>query len=377
MDQPFIIIAAAFVALTVSLAGGRLGMASAFLPDQPNHRSSHTHTTSRAGGLSIFAAWLSGMFVIGAFSGDADLAIEAVKLSGLAALAFLVGLADDRWALRPAFKFAGQFVVAGLFMWICGPLEMAPLPFFGETTLGLAGYGLTAFWIIGFMNAFNFMDGVNGIAAGCTAIGLGAYAVIASFSGAPMTAAAALLLAVACFGFLPANLGRGRLFMGDSGSQAASFLIAALAVYGANASGGRASALVLPVIFLPFIFDVTWTLARRLFRGQNILKAHREHLYQLRNRLGASHARVAIIYMTLTAFSAAAAILMLTLAPAVQVLAPAILCAVFAVLAAMTQAEAAKAGLLAILAPDVPEVDERLQTARDTDVATRSASAAE
>lgn len=347
LNGPFVIAAAGLIALFVALAGARLAMASAFLPDRPNHRSSHERVTSRAGGLAIFAAWGAGMFVVAAFSGSSAAAIEAFKLAGLGALAFLVGFFDDRWRMSPLFKLAGQLCVAALFTWICGPLTTAPLPFVGEAQLGLAGVAVTIFWIVAFMNAFNFMDGLNGLAGGSAAIGLAAYAVVAGFTGAGVAAVAALLLAVACFGFLPANLARGKLFMGDSGSQAVSFLIAALAVYGANESAGRASALVMPVIFLPFIFDVTWTVLHRLIRGRNVLKAHREHLYQLRHRLGASHGRVAVAYMTMTAFASAAAIMMLGLAPVDQALVPAVLGVLLLWSAASTHLAAAKAGLFA------------------------------
>lgn len=346
-DGPFLIAAAGLLALFVALAGARLAMASAFLPDRPNHRSSHERVTSRAGGIAIFAAWLSGMFVVGAFSGSGEIVAETVKLAGLAALGFLVGFADDKWAMKPMFKLAGQVAVAALFSWACGSLASAPLPVFGETSLGLAGPLLTIFWIVAFMNVFNFMDGLNGLAGGCAAIGLAVFAVIAGFTGAGVAAAASLLLAVACFGFLPANLGRGRLFMGDSGSQAVSFLIAALAVYGANESEGRASALVMPVIFLPFIFDVTWTVIHRLIRRRNVLEAHREHLYQLRHRLGASHGRVAVDYMTTTAFASAAATMMLAMQPADQAVVPALLSAFLLWGAASTHLRAVKAGLFA------------------------------
>ena len=352
------IAAAAIVALAVAFAGGRLAMGAKMLPDRPNHRSSHTHVTSRAGGLAIFAAWFVAMAVIGAFSGAPAVATFTAKLCGLAGLALIVGYADDRWALTPAFKFAGQFAVASLYVWVFGPIEMAPLPVVGMVALDpVTGYALTVFWIAGFMNAFNFMDGVNGIAAGCAAIGLAAFAIVAGFSGAPLAAVAALLLGAACFGFLPANMARGRLFMGDSGSQSVSFLIAALAVYAANASDGRVSALIVPVIFLPFILDVAWTLAHRTMRRQNILKAHREHLYQLRNRLGASHERVAVAYMTMTAFAAAGGILMLTLEPSRQALVPGLLGAIFVIYAALTHKDALRDGLFAPPPRHEPEGD--------------------
>jgi len=129
------------------------------------------------------------------------------------------------------------------------------------------------------------------------------------------------------------------------------FIVAALAVIAANGSDGRASALVAPVIFLPFLMDVAVTLAHRAIRKQNILSAHREHLYQLMLRLGATHVEVAVIYMGLTAISTAAAIVMLALPGAWQWLAPALLAAVFAVPAARVYRRAVRAALFSAPAP--------------------------
>ena len=325
LDGPMIIGVAAWIVYLISMAGSRFAARTKALRDHPNHRSSHTRPTPKTGGLAMIGAWLAGMFVIGVFTGLPETALAALLLSILAIFALGVGLADDLFDMPPLWKFAGQFAVAGLFILAFAPLQGAPVPFFGYAELGAAGVFLTVFWIAGFMNAYNFMDGANGLAAGCAGLGLCGFSIIASFSGAPFAAAAALLLAVAAFGFMPVNLKKGRLFMGDNGSQAISFLIAALAVIGANATGGRISALALPTIFLPFLLDVAFTLTHRAMRGKNVLAGHREHIYQLLMRMGASHARVAVIYMTLTAAATAVAILMLALPPAYQWLAPAVL----------------------------------------------------
>ncbi len=344
-DGPLITAVAVWIVFLVSLTGSRFASRSDNLPDHPNHRSSHQRVTSKAGGFAIIGGWLAGMFVVGSFSGIPDTASQATLLSGVAFLALALGFADDRIHLPPSWKLIGQVAIAALFVAAFTPLQSAPAPFFGEIMLGFAGIIITILWIVAFMNAFNFMDGANGLAAGSAVVGLCGFCVIASFAGAPFAAIASFLLAVAAMGFMPSNLYRGALFMGDNGSQAVSFLIAALAVIATNASDGRISALIVPVIFLPLLFDVFWTLSSRIMRKQNILSAHREHLYQLLIRTGASHIRVAVIYMTLTALSTAAAILMLTLAPAFQWIAPAILCTFFAIGASKIHAIAHREGL--------------------------------
>ncbi len=347
LDGPLITAVAAWIVFLISLTGSRFASRSEKLPDHPNHRSSHQRVTSKAGGIAIIGAWLAGMFVIGAFSGIPDTAREATLLGGVALLALGLGYADDRLHLSPFWKLIGQFAIAGLFVAAFAPLRSAPIPFFGDVDLGGIGILVTVLWIVAFMNAFNFMDGANGLAAGSAVVGLCGFCVIASFAGTPFAAIACFLLAVAAMGFMPSNLNRGRLFMGDNGSQAVSFLIAAVAVLAANASSGRISALIIPVIFLPLLFDVFWTLSNRTLRRQNIFSAHREHLYQLMIRAGASHIRVAVIYMTLTALSVATAIIMLTLSPAFQWIAPAILSFFFAMGASQIHAKARRDGLFA------------------------------
>ncbi len=346
MDAPLILVVAGWVTYVIAMSASRILSRSEILPDKPNHRSSHENVTSRAGGLAICGGWLTGLIILAVFSGIEEIAHYSVLIGGLTLLAMGIGFVDDKWSVPALFKFSGQLAVAVIFVVSFGALAFAPVPFFGEIALGAVGTVVTVLWIVGFMNAFNFMDGANGVTAGAASVGLSAFAIIAAFSGAPFAAAAAILMALACFGFLPANLARGKLFMGDNGSQSISFAIASLGIYAANETGGRVSALVMPVIFLPFIFDVFWTLLHRTIRKKNILSAHREHNYQLLLRFGASHLRVALIYMALTAFSSAAAILMLALPPAVQWLAPTLLFAVFALGAANLYRAAAQKGFL-------------------------------
>lgn len=344
LDAPLILVVAGWVTIVISLSASRLLSSTGILPDKPNHRSSHERVTPRSGGLAIMGGWLAGVLIIAAFSGASGRAQTSLAFSGIALLALAIGYADDKWSMSSYWKFAGQFAAAALFAAVFTPLATAPIPFLGDMALGVGGAVLTLFWIVGFMNAFNFMDGSNGLAAGAACVGLCVFAVIAAFSGAPVSAAAAILLALACFGFLPANMSRGKLFMGDNGSQSVSFIIASLGVFAVNESAGRVSALVMPVIFLPFIFDVAWTLAHRIVRKKNILAAHREHLYQLLLRFGVTHLRVAMIYMGLTAFCGAAAIVMLALAPQWQWAAPAVTCLVFVVVAMQLHGAARRAG---------------------------------
>lgn len=324
----------------------RIASASEFLLDQPNQRSSHGKAIPRSGGAAVVGGWTAGLLLVAGFAGWSGFAARAGLLAPLLVGAFVFGLADDRYNLRPALKFGLQIAIALCFIAAFGPLKSAPLPFFGMVDLGVFAAPITTIWIVGFMNAFNFMDGVNGIAASCGALALAALAAAAAFCGAPLWAVAASLGAVTLLAFLPMNFPSARIFLGDNGSQAIGFLIAAAAVGAANDSGGAASALFVPTLMLPFIFDVAFTLVQRVRRRQDVLAAHREHIYQLLLRLGLTHAGVTTVYLTLTALSTAAALLLLRAPAGGQWLVPALLGALFAWPALNIYGRARVAGLL-------------------------------
>jgi UDP-N-acetylmuramyl pentapeptide phosphotransferase/UDP-N-acetylglucosamine-1-phosphate transferase len=302
-------IAVMAIAYVVSRAFARRGL----LPDRPNGRSSHAEVTPRSGGMAITAAWMIGMFLVVSIAPSTGLVI--FPLIFITLFVFIVGLVDDKYSLPASIKLAAQMGAAVAFIGFLGALQAGPAPFVGLIVLGVAGPVLTVLWIVGFMNAYNFMDGVNGIAAACGGFALAALAAAAAFSGATAVAVGAGFLAFALFGFLPVNFPSGRIFMGDNGSQAVGFLAAALAILAAAETEGKISALFLPTAFAPFLFDVIFTVSHRFLRGRNVAAAHREHVYQLLSRRGWSHSRVAASYLAATAVSAAAAFAALQLPP--------------------------------------------------------------
>lgn len=312
MISAVLILVGAVLAGTLSHFAARFLAARTFLPDRPNGRSSHRRVTPRAGGFAIFAGFSAGMSALLLFAvlREGALAADYAWFFAFAILAFFFGAVDDALALGARFKLVAQFVIAAGFAAIFGAVETLDAPFLGEVALGPAGYALTVLWIVAFMNVFNFMDGINGIAAACAMFVLSALAV-AGAGVASVWTPPAIFLAAALFGFLPLNLPDGRIFMGDNGSQSIGFSIAALAALTGGGGDDKVSLTFAPLAFLPFIFDVAFTLAHRARRGCNVLAAHREHLYQLLLRLGLSHVAVTSLYLTLTALSATAALLLL------------------------------------------------------------------
>lgn len=268
-----------------------LGRGRFAILDVPNERSSHAVAKPRTGGVPLMVAVLLGYLAhrFGAGSWPArDLAIFVSAL-----FFFLLGLADDKWRLPEKTRLAAQVCAAGALALAGVRLEVLHLPWAGVWAPPMpVSFGLTIFWICGFVNLFNFMDGVDGLAASHAAIaGLFLYA---------MTGEAwPLLASAAALGFLPLNREPARLFMGDGGSYLLGFL---LAVSCLPASRGAAAA-PFPALILvlgAFIADTTATLVRRIVNGEDWMRAHRSHYYQKLTDRGWSHAKVASLYAGMT-----------------------------------------------------------------------------
>lgn len=270
------------------------------ISDVPNDRSSHVRPTPKSGGVAIAAAFFAGLAGLYMLSGTARLpGAQFVMFLATSGIMFAAALIDDLAGLRALVKFSMQFICALLFSLFVAHIDVLAFPMIGNVAFGVFGHVITVLWIIFFMNAFNFMDGINGLAGGGALIASVFLAGIAFFSGAHFVYLTALCLFGAVLGFFVFNFPNGRIFMGDTGSQITGFVMSGLAVIAARADIGQVSIMVVPALFACFLFDVLVTLCYRFARGQNLGQAHREHLYQISNRLGFSHKRVSLIYFGL------------------------------------------------------------------------------
>lgn len=359
-----LIFAAALVAAILSYAIARAAVSKSLLPDRPNGRSSHKVATPRAGGLAIFGGFAAAMVLLIALQAATGSApgYGAALCLGMGAFAF--GAIDDVYALGARTKFLLQFALALGFVAVFGAVKHAPAPFVGTMDLGFAAVPLTVFWIVAFMNAYNFMDGINGIAGSCAIFALSAMSFVAA-AGGNAWAAPAIFLAAALLGYLPLNFIGGRLFMGDGGSQFVGFMIAALAVLVSGGTASAASPLFMAIAFLPFIADVAFTLGHRISRGRNVFTAHNEHVYQLLVRRGGSHQAVATLYLTMVVISTTVAILVNERSAGAQYAAGLLLFAAFAALAATIYRRARLSGLFnyetPVTAPALTPVEQRTQ----------------
>lgn len=259
------------------------------LIDTPNARSSHSIPTPRGGGVSIVVSFLVALCVC-VVSGVVSWGVF-VGLFGAGALVALIGFADDHGHIAARWRLLGHFAAAVWFLYCVGGL--APLNVFGfEVDLGWWGGALAAIYLVWFLNLYNFMDGIDGIA--------GAEAICVCVGGASLYWLAGytkelwipLLLASACAGFLVWNFPPAKIFMGDAGSGFLGFILGGLALQAAWVAPHLLwSWLILAGVF---IVDATWTMLHRLVRGEKVYEAHRSHAYQYASRHHLSHKKITV-----------------------------------------------------------------------------------
>jgi Fuc2NAc and GlcNAc transferase len=256
--------------------------------DVPNPRSSHGIPTPRGGGVAIVCVMTVAVLLLAARHEVPRQLAWALAAGGLAIA--LVGLADDHRSLSAVVRLAVHFSAALWALWCLGGLP--PLRIGSHVLVsGWVGYVLGALGIVWAVNLFNFMDGVDGIAAGeAIFMALAAAALTLSGAGDPAVALVAFTFAAACGGFLLWNWPPARIFLGDGGSGYLGYVVVVLAL-----AAGQDNPVALWVWLIlggVFFVDATVTLIRRLLRGERVYQAHRSHAYQWLARRWRSHARV-------------------------------------------------------------------------------------
>jgi UDP-N-acetylmuramyl pentapeptide phosphotransferase/UDP-N-acetylglucosamine-1-phosphate transferase len=269
------------------------------LLDLPNERSSHIHPTPRGGGLVLVAVVLFFGACLAAMT-FSYLHIYAYFAIG-ALLIATISWFDDLHSLPTSLRLsvhilAAVVAVAGLGYW-----RTLELPFLGTIALGGWGSILTVIWIVGLTNAYNFMDGTDGMAAGQALMaGLG-WMILGWRSEFLLVAGIGFLIAGSSLGFLMHNWHPARIFMGDVCSAFLGYTLALLPVIYNHLGKGRSGSPIVGLLLVwPFIFDTAFTFVRRLFKHENVFAAHRSHLYQRMSSARYGHEKVALIYMGMT-----------------------------------------------------------------------------
>ena len=230
----------------------------------------------------------------------------------MSALVLVVaGLLDDLKLLHSfKSKLAAQILACIVMLGFGIRIDSFNIPFFGTHELGLWAYPVTVCWILGFTNIYNFMDGLDGLAAGTALLAAACMGLIAIGTGDDFLVVVSVVLFSAILGFFFFNFPRARIFMGDVGSQFLGYVFAGLGVVASQQDPGGAVGYVVPLLFFHFLYDGVFTFFRRLLARENVTQAHRKHLYQLLNQIGYSHARVSLLHFAMVIWQSLGAYLL-------------------------------------------------------------------
>ncbi len=274
---------------------------------RPPGSSRHVHRipVPRLGGVAIFLATcglVGAAFLFpGLFGATEDLQARAVWILGPAALIFILGLYDDARSLGARFKFLVQ-IVAAVILYLEG-FGVSQLDlFFGTYTLRhFLALPLTVFWVLLITNAFNLIDGLDGLAGGSALISTLVVFVASLFLSNSLVSFLAIALAGAILGFLPFNFNPATIFLGDSGSLFIGFFLSALGLAGSQKAPTMVAVAIPVVSFGLPILDVFLSVSRRFLRGKPLFEGDREHIHHKLLARGLSQRQVALILYAVTA----------------------------------------------------------------------------
>jgi Fuc2NAc and GlcNAc transferase len=257
--------------------------------DIPNARSSHTVPTPRGGGVAIVLTFL--LVVVGLMLLGVGQLSVLIALAGGGALIAIIGFMDDHGHIAARWRLLGHFLAAA---WILGWMGgLPPLPLFGwSLDLGWLGGLLAAVYLVWLLNLYNFMDGIDGIASVEAITACLSAAWLYWLAGFDTAAVLPLLLAAAVAGFLFWNFPPAKIFMGDAGSGFIGIVLGGLSLQAAWMSPPLFWCWL--ILLGVFIVDATYTLVRRLLRGDKVYEAHRSHAYQFASRRYGKHLPVTL-----------------------------------------------------------------------------------
>lgn len=268
------------------------------LIDIPNERSSHSQPKPRGGGIMIVLITLIGVLGLLLIGPARSMSLLTFLICG-GIIAF-VGWIDDMRSLSTTLRLAIQV--------LCALVSILGIGYFNKLTvgnsafsLGLVGIPFTIVWLVGLTNAYNFMDGIDGIAGGQAVVGGLAWLGFGLIQQVPIVSIIGLLIASSSLGFLWHNWQPSRIIMGDVGATFLGYSFAVLPLLFENHTPILENGLWFSMLVLwAFLADTGITMLRRALRRENIFQAHRSHFYQRLVISGWSHARVSALYIVLS-----------------------------------------------------------------------------
>lgn len=267
--------------------------------DIPNEeRRVHTKPTPLLGGLAVYSA-----FIVGVLIKKGPISLSELGIIVGATIVVIGGIIDDLKGLRPAVKVSFQII--GAICLILSGVEISRItnPFSiinPWLDLSVLSIPITILWIVGVTNAFNLIDGLDGLAAGIALISSCTIFIIAVLNNRYEAAVLTAILSGGLLGFLPYNFNPADIFMGDTGAQLLGFLLAAISIEGTIKSA-TAFALAVPILAfgLP-IYDTLFAMIRRKMNGKPISQADRGHLHHRLLDMGLSHKGAVIIMYSIS-----------------------------------------------------------------------------
>ncbi|MBQ8690322.1 MAG: undecaprenyl/decaprenyl-phosphate alpha-N-acetylglucosaminyl 1-phosphate transferase [Phascolarctobacterium sp.] len=271
--------------------------------DRPDNRKVHKKIMPRLGGLAIYIAFMIGCVASMEITWD----IFGILLGGTLIVA--LGVADDVYQLPAKVKLLGQIAAACVLVIFDIRIEWVNNPLGGYFYLDMLSIPFTIFWVISFTNVVNLIDGLDGLAAGVSAIASLTVILVAVQMGYFHVAILTAALAGAIIGFIRYNFNPATIFMGDTGSMFIGYMLAAISVYGAVKTAATI-ALIVPAIALGLpILDTAFAIMRRYVNGRPIFQPDKGHLHHRLLATGMSHKETVLFMYGITAVLCIGAVL--------------------------------------------------------------------
>jgi len=266
--------------------------------DHPNERKIHNSAVPRVGGIAIIISFFSSI-ALGYVLFRPQLSESMTYLAGLCISTVIIaitGIWDDLWTLNARKKLIGQITAALILIPFGFVIRSLNLPFVGTISIGWQiGIPLTVFWVVGIMNTINFIDGMDGLAAGVAVTIATALFIVSVINHEVLMAIVCLIVAGSALGFLRYNFHPASIFMGDCGAMFLGLALAAVSIKVFQNPSTTANSLVPVLIFGLPIADTTWAIIRRLRKWESPFHADSFHIHHRLIALGFTQKRVAII----------------------------------------------------------------------------------
>lgn len=309
----FIVATVASLALTPLVR--RVAQSRGWLDAPGDDRRVHRKAVPRLGGVAVFGSVLLALATLSLFDNLVTDAIgaRAWQVRALlipAGVVFLFGIYDDLRGSPARAKLLAQVFAASLFFLFGGRVAALSIPFVGSVDLPLmVSFLLTVVWVVGITNAFNLIDGMDGLATGAALFASLVLLAVSLLFGQPLVTVVTLALAGSLVGFLRYNFNPASIFLGDCGSLFIGFTLAALSVLGAQKSS-TAIAVAIPLIAfgLPAV-DTGFSMMRRFVGGRSIFQPDREHIHHMLLAQGLTQRQVALVLYGVCALFGLAALL--------------------------------------------------------------------